>query len=434
MSKIAIIGAGSVGFTRRFLADIFTEPELAEQATVSLMDISQENLDLMVGVAHRMVDQLGVPTKVEATTDQRTAVDGADYVISVLLSYGDIGRRLSGPIARKYGVFQPVACTNGPGGVFDSMVQLPVLLSICKDMEELCPEAWFLNYTGAQSILPWALSYATTVRQIGMCHSVQGTARRLARYIGAPYEETQHWVAGVNHQAWFLRFEWNGDDAYPLLWELMEDAAIYEEDMVRWEMMRTFEYFLTESSVHNAEYAPYFLKRPELIERFIGPLMDRYGDLMAWEEARGKRVREQVRQENESGAPIEFTPGHEYSVGVIHAMETDTPYRFNGNVINTGLITNLPQGSCVEVPCLADGMGVHPCYVGDLPPQCASINRGRIAGDELAVKAALEADRKAAEQAVALDPLTAAVCTLDEIRDMVAEAFVALQDYLPQFR
>jgi alpha-galactosidase len=212
----------------------------------------------------------------------------------------------------------------------------------------------------------------------------------------------------------------------------MDEPAIYQQDMVRWEMMRYFGYFLTESSYHNSEYVPYFRKNPALIARFA-PKVGGMEDHQTRYQRRGQELREAQRQEAFGAGPVELKTSDEYAVGIIHAMETNTPYRFNGNVINTGLITNLPPGCCVEVPCLVDNMGVHPCYIGDLPPQCAALNRSRIAGDELAVKAALELDRKAAEQAVALDPLTAAVCTLDQIHDMVDELFTALAEHLPQF-
>jgi alpha-galactosidase len=264
-----------------------------------------------------------------------------------------------------------------------------------------------------------------------MCHSVQHTAQTLARYVGAPFEKTGHWVAGVNHQAWFLRFEWKGEDAYPLLWERMADPDVYQQDVVRWEMMKYFGHFLTESSVHNSEYVPYFRKNKELIERFTP---GQYGLLREMNEAAGvQEARTRLRHEAYGDAPVELKASDEYSVGIINAMVTNHPYRFNGNVLNTGLVTNLPQGACVEVPCLVDNVGVHPCYVGDLPPQCASLNRNRIAGDELAVKGALEGDPKAVEQAVALDPLTAAVCTLDQIHEMVDELFEAEVEWLPQF-
>ena len=433
MAKITLIGAGSTGFSKRFISDILTRPALAEEGTLSLMDINQEYLDVTTALARKMVKQLGVSTKIESTTDRRRALEGSDYVISVILLHGLEARMVEHKIQRKYGVDQAVGCTTGPGGVFHALRYIPVMLDICRDMEELCPDAWFLHYANPTTTVPWAMNIASPIKSIGLCHSVQGTAMELARYIGAPFEETGHWVAGVNHQAWFLRFERNGEDAYPLLREKMEDPAIYRQDMVRWEMMRYFGHFLTESSYHNSEYVPYFRRTPEMIERFA-PKVGTWEDLLISSAGSAEKRREELRVEAYGDGPVTVNRSEEYCIEIINAMETNVPIRFNGNVLNSGLITNLPPGCCVEVPCLVDSMGIHPCFVGDLPPQCASLNRNRLAGDELTVKGALEADRKAIEQAIGLDPLTASVCTLDQIHNMVEELFEADAEHLPQFQ
>jgi len=256
----------------------------------------------------------------------------------------------------------------------------------------------------------------------------------LARYLGVPYEETGHWVAGINHQAWFLRFEWQGQDAYPLLREKMQTRAIYEQDMVRFEMMKFFGYFLTESSYHNAEYVPWFRRTAELRQQWTPPIGAWEKGAIERHEQSALRRRAALRKEAYGDAPVELDPGHEYCISIIDAIESNIPTRINANVRNTGLITNLTNGSCVEVPCLVDNLGIHPCYVGDLPAQCAAVNRMRQNQDELAVKAALEGDYQAIEQAVALDPLTAAACSLDQIRAMVAELFAADAAHLPQFK
>jgi len=432
MAKIAYIGAGSASFGRNFISDVLTRPALAE-GTLTLMDIDQEQLDAMTVLARKMAKQLDVPTKIESTTDQCCALEGAGYVVATINAPGGIeARKIERRISQKYGVDQAIGCTTGPGGVFRTLRYVPVMLNICRYMEELCPNAWLIHYANPTTMVPWALNAASAIRSIGMCHSVQGTEMELARYIGAPYEETGHWAAGVNHQAWFLRFEWKGEDAYPLLWEKMKNPDIYRQDMVRFEIMRYFDYFPTESSVHHSEYVPYFRKNPELIARFT-PEARNGLERQLNEEKRTAERRKALRKEAYSDAPVEIKRSEEYSIGIINAMEMNAPYRFNGNVMNTGLITNLPDGCCVEVPCFVDNMGIYPCYVGDLPPQCAALNRNRIAGDELAVKGALEGDRRAVEQAVALDPLTAAMCTLDDIHDMVEALFDALAEYLPQF-
>ena len=437
MPKITYIGAGSRGFAKRFLMDIMTRPALAE-GTVSLMDINQENLDLTTALAKKMARQLAVPTVIESTTDRRKALEGADYVISTVLLHGiDVHDQVL-QIARKYGVDQVVGCTTGPGAAFLAMRYMPFLMALLAEMEELCPHALFIHYSNPTTSVPWALNVASPIRSIGLCHSVQGTAKHLARYIGAPYSETGHWVAGVNHQAWFLRFEWQGEDAYPQLRAAMEDPEIYEQDIVRFEMMKYFGHFVTESSAHNSEYVPYFRKSRELVERFTNKRGRSagfgltYSNAERWKESR-KGLDDTLRDEAFGEAPIDIVKSEEYCIGIINAVESNVPFRFNGNVLNTGVITNLPPGCCVEVPCLVDNMGIHPCYVGPLPPQCASLNRARIAGDELLVKGMLEGNRKAIEQAISLDPLTAAMCTLDQIHDMVEEIFEAQAPYIGEY-
>ena len=421
MAKIAYIGAGSRGFAKRFL-----------------MDIDQHNLDVMTALAKKMAKQLDVPTMIESTTDRREALDGADYAISTVLLHGVDVYDEPLQIAKKYGVDQAVGCTSGPGGVFMLLRYMPFQAALLKEMEELCPDCLYIHYSNPTTMVPWAMNLISPVRSIGMCHSVQGTAMELARIIGAPFEETGHWVAGVNHQAWFLRFEWNGEDAYPLLFEKMNDPEVYEENIVRFEIMRYFGHYVTESSTHNSEYMPYFRKNRELIGRFTNKRGRNAGYGFTYTNA--ERWKKQLAQKDDtldreidSDEPIEITHSNEYTVGVINAMESNVPFRFNGNCLNTGLITNLPPGCCVEIPCLVDNMGVHPCHVGDLPPQCASLNRNRIAGDELAVKGWLKRDKKMIEQAVSLDPLTATVCTLDQIHDMVEEIFEAQAPYIDEF-
>jgi alpha-galactosidase len=371
--------------------------------------------------------------RIEATTDRRRALDGADFVIITIVSHGFGPRYREVDIPAAYGVRHSVGCTSGPAGIFRGLRYIPVLLEIARDVEALCPQALILDYSNPTSIVPWAMARGSKARFVGLCHSVQHTAMTLAGYVGAPYEETGHWVAGINHQAWFLRFEWRGQDAYPLLRERMEDPAVYAQDMVRFEMLRFFGYFLTESSYHNAEYVPWFRRTPELIERWTPPTGAWERGAIERHEEQTRRRRAALRREASGAAPVELDRGHEYCISVIDAIVSNVPARINANVPNTGLITNLPQGSCVEVPCLVDNTGVHPCYVGDLPPQCAAVNRLRQNQDELAVKGALEGDRQAVEQAVALDPLTSSVCTLEQVREMVAALFAADAPYLPQF-
>jgi alpha-galactosidase len=403
------------------------------------MDTSPDNLEVMATIARRLAGQLEAPAKIEATTDRRAALDGADYVISTIQLYGMDVWDQPMQIARKYGVDQVVGCTTGPGAAFSMARYMPVMLSICRDMEELCPDAWLFHYANPTSAISWALNEASKVKSIGMCHSVQHTARQLASMIDAPYEETGHWVAGINHQAWFLRFERNGRDAYPLIRERIDDPEVDEYEPVRAEIMRYFGYFSTESSCHHSEYYPYFRKNRETIARYtpkrggMAGMGLEYDNTTRWRRMLAERG-DLLRAEANGAEPVSIQPSSgEYVTGIVNAMETNAPFRFNGNVVNTGLITNLPPGSGVEVPCLVDNMGVHPCYVGDLPETCAALNRMRAAGDGLMVKATLEGDRKALEQAIALDPLTAAMLTLDQVRAMTDEIFAAQRPHIPQF-
>lgn len=428
MAKITLIGAGSTGFAKPFLADIMSRPALAA-STVSLMDVDERRLAVTEALARKMTRQLKAPTRIEASTDRRRALDGADYVVSVVLLHGIEPYEHAFNATLRHGVNITIGCTTGPCGVFMFLRYVPYQRSITKDMMELCPDCLYLHYSNPTTMVPWYVNLvAPRLRSVGMCHSVQHTAAQLAGYIGAPLAETRHWVAGVNHQAWFLRWEWNGKDAYPLLREAMRRPEVYEADIVRFEMLKAFGYFLTESSVHNAEYVPYFRRTKADIERFTNRRGEwaltglTHTNAQKWR-ASIEKGRDALAAEAAGDGPVAIQSSREYTVAIFDAIETNTPYRFNGNVLNTGLVTNLPPGCCVEVPCLADATGVHPCHVGELPPQCAALNRGRIAGDECAVKGALAGDRKMIEQAIALDPLTAASLTLDGIHDLAEELF-----------
>jgi len=273
---------------------------------------------------------------------------------------------------------------------------------------------------------------------VGLCHSVEGTVRHMANMMGISFNEVSHWAAGVNHQAWILRFEKNGVDLYPEFRELSEKKEYYDKDKVRFEMMKFFGYFPTESSMHNSEYVPYFRKNPEMIKSWTpekpNHVLNEFGGIDHVGEAQQKvNNRAALLEIISSDKPVELKPHAEYCIRAIAAMVSGETFCFNGNVLNNGLITNLPPGICVEVPIMADRTGMHPCYVGKLPDQCAALNANRSAGDLLAVKGALEGDKKAVEQAIALDPLTGALLTLDQIRTLTAELFEADKEYLPQF-
>jgi len=432
MAKVAHIGAGSAGFGQSFLADFVTRPSL-QDSTLCLMDTNPDNLEMMHTAAQRIKAQLNSPVRIEATTDRREALDGADYVIITIVSDGFEPREFEHNIPKRYGVFPTSGCTSGPSGIFRGLRYIPVILDLARELEEVSPRALILDYSNPSSIVPWAITKASSVAYLGLCHSVQGTAMEMAHIAGIPYEETGHWAAGINHQAWMLRFEWKGRDAYPLIREKMKDPEVYGQNVVKFELLKHFGYWVTESSVHNAEYVAWFRKNAETCARYTPGYPPEFDWVARHAQHAGER-REALRAEIGREGPLQIARSHEYCISIIDSIVSNVPSRINGNVPNTGLITNLPDGACVEVPILVDNMGLHPCHVGDLPPQLAAINRARMAQDELAVKGALEGDRQAVEQAVALDPMTAAACTLDQIHDMVEELFEADAPYLPQFR
>lgn len=423
--KIAMIGAGSIAFARRLLVDILSFPELQE-STVALMDVDEARLTLSRQWAHKVVQQEHLPTQIMATTDRRAALDGADYVIIMILVGGVAAERSDIEIPAKYGILQGVGDTLGPGGVVRFLRTAPALRAICRDMEELCPQALMLNYTNPMAMNCWLMNQATNVKNVGLCHSVQGTAEQLGRYMGLNFAELSYWVAGINHMAWYLKLERGGQDVYPQLRQALADPAIYAKDPVRFEIMRHFHYFVTESTTHMSEYVPYFRTSGERLAAFgLRPTRDIDGRV----ERQGSHLAE-LQQALGQDEPFPFTRTNEYCAHIIHAMQTNTPYRMNGNVNNSGLITNLPNGCCVEVPCLVDNQGVHPCHIGDLPPQLAALNRSNIHVQELAVKAALKENPEAAIQAVALDPLTASLLPLADIRKMVLELLAASSPWL----
>lgn len=423
--KVAFIGAGSVVFAQRLATDILSWPEL-QGATISLMDLDAPRLESIGALCDRLVREQRLPARIEKTTDRRAALDGADYVIVSIQIGGVAAVRPDVEIPHRYGVDQAVGDTLGPGGVFRALRTIPVLLDICRDMAELCPDALLINYSNPMAMNCWAIAEETGIAAIGLCHSVQGTSRQLARYVDAPYEEVSYWVAGINHMAWFLELKQGDEDLRPRLFEAMERPEIYEQDRVRFEVMRHFGYFVTESTRHMSEYVPYFRRTEPIATRYAPPWRRDYDLYTQRQETYYEKVRRQVAGEE----PIPTDRTHEYCSYIIHAIETDSPFRINANVPNRGLISNLPDGCCVEVPCLVDARGVHPCVVGGLPPQLAALNRSNISVQELTVKAAIEGDREAAYQAVALDPLTASVLTLEQARKMTDELFAASQPWL----
>lgn len=421
MPKVAMIGAGSVVFNNNLIGDLLAIPELKDELEFMLMDIDAERLETSAGYARRRVAAEGSRARVEATMDLRRALAGADYAINMVQVGGFEATLLDFRLPEKYGLKQTIADTHGIGGIFRALRTIPVVLDICRQMEELCPEALLINYSNPMAMNIWAVYAATNVKAVGLCHSIQLTGAMIANYLDLPYTEMHYRAAGINHMCWFLELKHKGADLYPALFKAMEDPLVYSSDRVRFEIMKHFGYFVSESSEHMAEYVPYFIPHPALIERLAIPINEYIRRCEAQEEEyeRNKRI---ARGELEM--PLHL-PTFEYAAPIVHAMECNSPRVIYGNVENRGLITNLPQGCCVEVPCLVDGNGIQPLHAGTLPPQLAALNRVQIAVQELAVKAALEKKREYAYYACRLDPLAAAVLTLEEIDALAAELFEA---------
>jgi alpha-galactosidase len=437
VTKIAFIGAGSLEFTRKLARDVLTFP-LLQDATLALMDIDAERLEFSRRSVQRIVEMGDYPAKVAPTMDRAEALEGADAVVCTILVGGTEVWRHDIEIPKKYGVDINIGDTRGPAGIFRALRTIPVMLGIIKDVERYCPEAIFLNYTNPMAMLCRAMQRQSSVRVTGLCHSVQGTARMLARWIGAPDEEVTYTCAGINHQAWYLTFEWNGEDAYPLIREAVKRPEIYNEEIVRNEMFLHLDYYVTESSGHNSEYNWWFRKRPDLIERYCthgtGWNPGGYAYILKEYQRAENTWREEARQWIAGETPISLERGQEYAASIINAWKGGEIFQFNGNVPNTGLITNLPQGACVEVPVFVDRAGFHPVHVGALPPQCAILTHVNATVEEMAVEAALTGDPRLVLQAIAHDPLTAAVLSLAEIKDMVSEMFRQNRAHLPQFK
>jgi alpha-galactosidase len=440
MPKITFIGAGSLVFTRRLCNDILLSPALAD-STISLMDLDPRRLRQAQEIVQGIIEHRGGKARVEATTDRRKAVTGADYVVTTFQQGGLDAYKLDLDIPQKYGVEQCVGDTLGPGGVFRSLRTIPVLLELIQDMAEVAPNALLLNYVNPMAANCWAVDAATGWPHIGLCHSVQGTSEMMARWINVPYEEINFLCAGINHQAFFLEFRRGKEDVYPQIWEAIQRPEVKAEEPVRIELMEHFGYFVTESSGHASEYSPYFRKsaqmvNEELVPRFSDPRnswfdLGRTGGYYRHCIQRLDKFQEEFDEIRNTDPGAERS--HEYGSWIIEAMETNNPIRVNGNVPNTGLITNLPEGCCVEVTCLVDANGVQPTFVGAIPTQLAALNRTNINVQELIVEAALSGDTDAVHHAVMLDPLTAAVCTLPQIRSMVNEMLDAQARWLPQF-
>jgi alpha-galactosidase len=432
MTKVTIIGAGSAVFARRVITDIL-QIEGLDEGSFSLVDIDAERLDLARRIVEKIVEMSGKSWSVEASTDRTELLPGTDFIVNTIEVAGLDNVRYDFDLPMKYGIDQCIGDTIGPGGIFKALRTGPAWMEILRDAERLCPEAIVLNYTNPMSILTEAALEGTGMQVVGLCHSVQGTSKQISRYLDIPYEEMKWRCAGINHNAWFTELSRDGEDLYPLLRERAEDPEIYEKDPVRFEMMKHFGAFVTESSGHFSEYVPYFRKRKDLIEHYardgyLGGTGFYADNWPTWRQKNDERVQKMLSGEEE----IPFDRSHEYASYIVEGVVFDRPQVIYGNVRNHGLIDNLPDG-CVEVACLVDKNGIQPTHFGPLPEQLAGLNRSHMTVNALMVESLLNLDREAAKYALMLDPLTAAVCSPQEISDLFDEMWEAEQDYLQPF-
>jgi alpha-galactosidase len=425
--KIAFIGAGSVVFTKNLLTDVFKFPEL-RGTTVALHDIDPERLETAGMMARWTSGQLGAGATVEEHLDRRAALDEADFVVNMVQIGMHKATLLDFEIPRRYGLKQTIADSMGIGGIFRGLRTIPFMLDLAREMEELCPGAILLNYTNPMSMLTWAVYKAhPSVPVVGLCHNVPYTIREIASYIGVPHEEMAYDGAGINHIVWLTRLECGGEDAYPRLFAAMEDPEIYAKDRVRFELMRRFGYFVTESSEHNAEYTPYFLRNDELVKRYDVPV-DEYirrseANLVEYAKTREKLL---------AGESFSLERSVEYGSLIVHSVVTGEARMVYASIENTNLVENLARGCCVEVAVAVDGTGLRPCHYGELPPQLAAHCAPHAAVQDLTVRAALEGNRDHVYHAAMLDRHAASVLSLDEIADVVDELIEAHGDALPE--
>ncbi|HEX7002622.1 MAG TPA: alpha-glucosidase/alpha-galactosidase [Trueperaceae bacterium] len=461
MTKISFIGAGSTVFAKTLIGDILSYPELAG-SQICLFDIDDKRLENSLALGRRVAQRLGVEADIRITTDRERALEGADYAINMIQVGGyRPATVIDFEIPKRYGLRQTIGDTLGIGGIMRALRTIPVLLEMQRDMERLCPDVLHINYVNPMAMNCWALSRAGSIATVGLCHSVPHTAALLARDIGVPLAEIDYLVAGINHLAFFLRFEKDGIDLYPEIRRVLAEQRVPDSNRTRYELLRQFGYFVTESSEHLSEYVPWFIKRdhPELLERFNIPLDEYLGRCQLYEVfweyledelARpGSRDAEDLRADLRS-REIEVMPGQaeymvrefatldeprrsqEYGAAIIHSVETGAPRVVYGNVPNGGSIENLPRDCCVEVPCLVDGNGVQPTRIGALPPQLAALIQTNVNVQSLTVEALLSGNREHVYHAAMLDPHTAAELTLDEIREMVDDLLEAHAQWLPE--
>jgi alpha-galactosidase len=435
--KVALIGAGSAVFAQRMVTDILAIDGL-DTGTFALVDLNTERLELAHEVAEQTITLAGKSWTVQATTDRRNVLPGCDYVINMIEVGGLANVYSDYAIPLNYGVDQCIADTIGPGGIFKYLRTGPSWLAICRDIEALCPRALVINYSNPMSAIVLTALRATSLQVVGLCQSIVQTAYELADFMDVPFERMRYRCAGINHLSWFVSLEMDGEDLYPHLWSAAQDSTIYEQDPIRFDLMRAFGYFTTESSGHVSEYMPYFRKRKDLIEHYSNMQKDVRGGERAsrWPVDRAEhdeRMRDYLERERRGERAFYLDRSLDAGSYVIEGHALNRPHVIYGNVGNSGLIENLPRNGCIEIACLVDGNGIQPLYFGSLPTPLASLDSAHMMIHELLVQSLLNEDREAAMQALLLDPLTSAVCSLTEIRQMFDEMASTQQAYLPPF-
>lgn len=431
MSKVTFIGAGSTVFAKNVLGDCLKTPAL-QHYELAIFDINPERLAESEIMLNHIKNTSGSTCVIKAYSDRKEALRGAKFVVNAIQVGGyDPCTITDFEIPKKYGLRQTIADTVGIGGIFRNLRTIPVMLEFAKDIQEVCPDALFLNYTNPMAVLTNVMNTYGGVKTVGLCHSVQTCVSDLFKHLELDATGVKSKIAGINHMAWLLEVSKDGVDLYPeIKRRAREKQKEKHHDMVRYEMMLKFGYYITESSEHNAEYHPYFIKRnyPELVDRFNIPL-DEYprrciGQISNWKK---------LKQDLVNNPELHHERSHEYASYIFEAIETNVPFKIGGNVMNTGLITNLPREACVEVSCLVDRNGVTPTFVGDLPPQLAALNRTNINTQLLTIEAAMTRKREHIYHAAMLDPHTSAELSIDDIIAMCDDLIEAHGDWLPQY-
>lgn len=445
MTKLVLIGAGSTMFAKDIIGDLLLKPDVLVDE-IALVDLNTTKLDLSRRLYEKMLAQSGKKIKVVATTDRRSVLAGAKYVVNCIAIGGPAAAHADVEIPDKYGVHQCLGDSLGPGGAFRTLRVAPEIINIAKDMEELCPDALFFQHSNPMCAINIPLDWSTNIKHYGICHSIQGTVEHLANYCGVPIEKLDYWAAGINHMAWFLKIEVDGVDQYPKLFEIAKDKekiASFAEiergykamgahlvDWVRFEAMEKFRYFVSESPFHFSEYTPYFRKNQQMCEDYL--VADRW-----WHRHEDNAVvyYENAKKMVESNEPVVHTKSHHYVPDLVESIETGKVFYSNLNVPNTNhLITNLPEDCNVEVPCYSDRLGIHPCSVGKLPEQLAGLNRTNINYQLCLAHAITEKKLDYIYDAVRLDPMSSALLTLDQIDAMVSEMIEANAKYLVDYK